>query len=215
MAQSAVDMSRSAEAPSPLARWFEALHDMRGSVRKLNAEEPPEGRLVFFVLLSSMITFLSWTMKGVIVPSADAGQILPIALTLYLLATLILRTAGLYLSASVIGWVCRWFGGQGSARQTRMAMFWGALVAAPIGLAFAILNVALVQFATGVPQIALSTLNALAYLAGSLAFFWYVGAALAEAHQFRSTALVVTLFLLASIAVGGVGLYLSGAGGLL
>ena len=59
-------------------RVWEAWLDMQASTRRLVSENPSEGRLLFYLILSDLVFFLSWTIKGVLAPTSAAAAVMPI-----------------------------------------------------------------------------------------------------------------------------------------
>lgn len=60
-----------------IARILDAWRDMPASTRRLIKERPSEARLFFFVLLSDLIFFLSFSVKTVVSPTSMAESVLP------------------------------------------------------------------------------------------------------------------------------------------
>ena len=88
-------------------------------------------------------------------------------------------------------------GGGGGWRDSRAALFWAALVAAPVMLAGTLLSLLL----TGVP----GQTGAIAGMLGAVAFAWAVAQCISEAHGFTSAWRVLAAVAgLAAALVGGV-----------
>jgi hypothetical protein len=94
---------------------------------------------------------------------------------------LFVRPIGLYAAAGLIGLVARAVGGTGGWRDTRAAVFWSALAAAPIGAVLAAAGAAMAVYG-GAPQA-----GPAGAAAGSVVWAAMLAPALAEAHGFRST----------------------------
>ncbi|MEM1315683.1 MAG: hypothetical protein AAGI51_14080, partial [Pseudomonadota bacterium] len=127
----------SADLNHPLTmndRVVEAWRDMAASTRRLLDEDPSDGRLLFYVIASDMVFFFSWSLKTLLAPTSAASAQLPGDIGLWLLVAILCRTAALYAFATLAAAACQLAGGTGSARDTRAAIFWGALVSAPFGL---------------------------------------------------------------------------------
>jgi hypothetical protein len=159
-----------------LAAWA----GLRGSMRLELDRAPSEGRLLFYAILSGLVWFLgraalvAWGPLGPTYPPAEfRGR-----LAAELVTSVFFRTLALYALAAVAGAVARAAGGTGSWRDSRAALFWAALVAAPAILAAHLLSVLL----TGAPGQAAR----IAGLLGAVAFGWVAAQCLAEAHGFRS-----------------------------
>ena len=129
------------ERSSMLERIWDAWKDMRSSARRLINEAPNESRLVFMVLLSDLVFFLSWSIKTVVAPMTSATNLIPIEISILLIAALMVRTAFMYLFSLVVYWACKLFKGQGSWYETRVCVFWAALVSAPFGFIAALVTV--------------------------------------------------------------------------
>ena len=104
-------------------------------------------------------------------------------------AAIFFRTLAFYALAAVAGWIARAAGGRGDWRDSRAALFWAALVAAPVILAATLLSILL----TGLP----GQLAPAARMVGALAFAWTTAHCFAEAHGFKNVwrvLAVVTVF---------------------
>ena len=159
-----------------LAAWA----NLRGSMRTELDRGPSEGRLLYYAVLSGLVWFLgraallAW---GPVAPALTA-ELFRARIAAELISAVFFRTLALYALAAIIGAVARASGGTGSWRDSRAALFWAALVAAPAMLAAHLLSVLL----TGVPGQA----GAIAVMLGALAFGWAAAHCIAEAHGFRS-----------------------------
>ncbi|MEM8869321.1 MAG: hypothetical protein AAGE38_02900, partial [Pseudomonadota bacterium] len=74
-------------------RVIDAWRDMRASTRRLIDEKPSEHRLLFYVLLSDIIFFLSWSLKTVVSPVSGVKEQVPLEIGAWLIAALMVRTA--------------------------------------------------------------------------------------------------------------------------
>lgn len=175
-------------------RMAGALSNMRQSTRELIDEGPSEARLLFFVLLSDVIFFLSRTLSLVVAPGSATAKFLPLEIGLWLIGILFLRTATLYLFSGLVGFVCRALGGQGSWRDTRAAVFWASLVAAPIGVLGALIGAGFDRLAPAFPVFGTDAFVVAPLSLGIVAFVWFVSAAVAEAQKFTRTSLVFMAF---------------------
>ena len=159
-----------------LAAWA----DLRGSMRAELDRDPSEGRLLYYVVLSGLVWFLgraallSW---GPIAPSLTA-EMFRARIAAELVSAVFFRTLAFYALAAVACAIARAAGGTGGWRESRAALFWAALVAAPAILAAHLLSVLL----TGVPGQA----GAVAGMLGALAVGWTTAHCVAEAHAFTS-----------------------------
>jgi len=166
-------------APLPTRMIF-AWGDLRGSFRAEMARAPAEGALFVMALLSGAFFFLGrvaiyWTSPDA--AYADEGELLS-RVGGEFAGALIFRTLMLYLVAGGVHLLARWAGGVGTGRETRGALFWAALIAAPIGLAGTLGAIALGPDAGGIaPFLA---------RAGDFALILALAHCLAEAHGFAS-----------------------------
>lgn len=191
------------------ARILEAWRDMGASTRRLLGEDPSEGRLLFFVIASDIVFFFSWTLKTILAPTSAAVAQLPLHVGLWLLGAIFLRTALLYVFATLATAACQLCGGQGSARDTRAAIFWGALVSAPFGLAAALLGVALSHGERIAPALQNPLFALPPYYLGLVPFLWFIAAGLATAHRFERVSVMFLALSVATVALSGFGLYLT------
>lgn len=192
-----------------LERLLGAWRDMRESTRALIAENPSEARLLFFVLLSDVIFFLSRTLSLVVAPGSAASKFLPVEIGIWLILALLGRTLTLYVFSGLVGFVCRALGGQGSWRDTRAAVFWASLVAAPVGVAGALIGAAFERLSASLPILATDIFVIAPLSIGIVAFVWFVSAAVAEAQRFTRTSPVFMAFAVLTLvlAVGGIAVY--------
>ena len=168
-------------------RIFDAWKDMRASTRRIINENPSEGRLLFYILLSDMVFFLSWALKAVVAPTLGAKDMLPAEIGIWLIVALFARTASVYLFSMVLGFAMRLFGGKGSWKSTRAGVFWGSLVAAPFGLFFAIITVLFASFETQFPILQDSFVSQAPYWMSLIPFVYFISAGVAEAHNTKQT----------------------------
>ena len=180
-------------------RITDAWHNMHRSTRRLIREEPSEARLLFYVLMSDMIFFLSWSIKTVVAPTAGAVDRVPFEVAFWLIVALFMRTTLMYIFAILLGSVLRLMGGTASWRDTRTAVFWGALVAAPFGFLLALVTVVFRLLEPYVPALGVDTISLLPYWISIMTFLWYISAGLAEAHGFKNTTTVFVCILGVSI----------------
>lgn len=179
------------EGHSNLAeRIYDGWRDMRDATRRLLAENPSEGRLLFYVLMSDMIFFLSWSIKTIIAPMSGAAERMPLEIGGWLIFALLCRTSFMYAFSMVVGSFCRICGGQGNWRDTRSAVFFGALVAAPFGFLFALITVFLYALEPVFPFLGHDYVALWPYSLSLVPFVWFISAGVAEAHKFRNTTTV-------------------------
>lgn len=181
-------------------RVIGAWVDMRASTRLLINERPNEARLLFFVLLSDVLFFLARTLSLVVVPNAATEQFLPLEVGIWLIGVFVLRTAILYVFSGMIGVIGRALGGAASFRETRTAVFWASLVAAPVGVAGALIGAGFGRLAPHVPLFATDAFVIGPLVLGPVAFVWFISASVAEAHKARHTSLVFISFSVLALA---------------
>ncbi|GMG83586.1 hypothetical protein LNKW23_27990 [Paralimibaculum aggregatum] len=185
------------------ARMRLSYSDMRRTTRALIEEAPSEARLLFFVLLSDVIFFLSFGVRLIVSPSQAISEIMPVPAQLgtALLGIFLLRTVTLYLFSAVVCGICRAVGGSGTWRDTRAAIFWASLVAAPVGVLGAIIGAAFSNLEQTIPAFASPTVALPPVLIGVVAFVFFLSAGVAEAHRFARTSPVFIIFSVFTILV--------------
>lgn len=182
-------------------RVIGAWGNMRASTRALIEERPSEARLLFFVMLSDVIFFLARTLSLVVAPNAAAAKVLPLEVALWLIGVFVLRTAALYLFSGVICFFARLIGGTGTWRETRTAVFWASLVAAPVGVLGAMIGTGLGHLAGEFPVLGTDPFVIGPLILGPVAFVWFISASVAEAHKARLTSLVFMTFSMLALAL--------------
>ncbi len=195
-------------------RITDAWRDMRHSTRRLVAEKPSEARLFFYVLMSDLIFFISWSLKTVVSPTLVASSKLPTEIGLWLVIALLCRSFAMYFFSILLGSLARVMGGTGTWRETRTAVFWGALVAAPFGFLCAVVTVVLASFEPSFPILGADWIALPPYWLSLIPFVWFISAGLAEVHGFKRTetvfaamALLATCVMFASLYFRARGLY--------
>ncbi len=185
---------------------------MRASTRALIAEKPSEGRLLYLLLWSNLAFFLSWTLKAVVVPNEAGVSLVSVEIGVLFLAAVIGRTAALYVFAMVAGAVARILGGQGTWRNTRTAVFWGAFVTAPFGVIAAVFSVLFTNLEFHYPIFGAAWISNPPYYLGLLPFVWYISAGVAVAQGFRKTSpIFLAMSVLSLVALVG-GMYFHARG---
>ncbi len=178
------------------ARIRLSYRDMRRTTRALIEENPSEPRLLFFVLLSDVLFFLSRGVSFVVTPGEAVERALPVPaqLGVLLVGALLLRTITLYLFSALVCIVARLFGGDGSWKDTRTGVFWAALVAAPVGILGALIGAGFAHLEPFAPVFAEPILAWPPQLIGLVAFVFFLAAGVAEAHRFPRTSPVFIAF---------------------
>lgn len=193
-------------------RILDAWSDMRASTQRLEGEQPSEARLLFYVMLSDVIFFLSWTIKTVVSPTAAAQAKLPLEIGMWLVLALLVRTSSMYVFAAFMRIVCRIFGGTGTWYQSRIGVFWGALAAAPFGVIAALVTVMMSWFEDSVPILKTDILALPPYYIGLIPFLYFISAGLAEVHGFKRVGFLFMGLSVAAVALSIFALYLSAQG---
>lgn len=193
-------------------RILDGWKNMRLSTRRLVAEQPSEARLFFYVLLSDLIFFISWALKTVVSPTGVATLKLPTEIGLWLIVALFCRSFAMYLFSIILGSVMRILGGPATWKETRTAVFWGALVAAPFGFLCAVLTVVLASLEPIFPVLGADWIALPPYWLSLIPFVWLISAGLAEVNGFKRTDTVFgCMALLATVGLF-VGMYLRAKG---
>ena len=182
-----------------LWRILGAWADLRGSMRAELDRDPSEGRLLFYVMFAGLFRFVGAAMVLAYGPLALTmpedvfrGQIAASFVAIFFLLSLLY-----YAVAATGGALARAMGGTGSWYDSRAAMFWAALVAAPAILASKLLALVL----AGLPGPIVGSVEML----GEVAFAWTTAHCFAEAHGFASVWKVLAVVAgLAAALVGGV-----------
>lgn len=158
-------------------------HTWRAPRAALRAEiaGASEARLMFYALFGSALFTLATVAEQALNPAPGVPEHGARLVVAQMVAGLFFRPLALYGAAAVLGLVCRAAGGRGGWRDTRVATFWSALVAAPAGVALAAAGAAL-SGVGGAPQ----AVAAAGASAGSLVWAALLAPSLAEAHGFRS-----------------------------
>lgn len=193
-------------------RVLDAWRDMRASTRRLIEEQPSEQRLLFYVLMSDIIFFLSWSLKTVVSPVSGVKEQVPLEIGLWLIVALMLRTASMYLFSGITWVAARYFGGTGSWKDTRAGIFWGALVAAPFGFLMAILTVSMSWLEPYFPVLREDWVSLPPYWISLVPFIWFISQGLAESNGFKRNS--ISFMVMSAIALVGLlgAMYLRAAG---
>jgi len=193
-------------------RLVEAWQDMRGSTRRLIRENPSEQRLLFYVLLSDLIVFTSWSLKTTVAPALSISEEIPLEIAAYLVTALFLRTVFMFVFSILIGSAARIAGGTGTWRETRAATFWGCLVAAPIGFFVSAVSIVISLAEQRWPALSIPDSTMHLYWVSMIPFVWYISAGIAEAHGFRRAWTVFAIMALIGMAGAAFALYLTAQG---
>lgn len=188
-----------------IERIYDAWIDMRASCRRLIAENPNEGRLVFLILLSDLIFFLSWSIKTVVSPISSAADYIPAEIGLFLVGALMVRTPAMYLFSIVVFGIAKLFRGQGTWYETRVCVFWAALVSAPFSFIAALVTVGMNGLEDYVPIFREEWISLPPYWLGLIPFVWLISEGISESHKFKNSSPVfIVMTLLSLICLIGV-----------
>jgi len=163
-----------------LWRMLGAWADLRRSMRAELNRAPTEGRLLFYIMLAGLFTFVGEAMELAYGPLALTmpddqfrGRLAAAFIAIFFFLTLLS-----YAVAATGGALARTMGGTGSWRDSRAALFWAALVAAPAVLGAKLLALVL----AGLPGPIVGSVEML----GGVAYAWTTAHCFAEAHGFVS-----------------------------
>lgn len=168
----------------------QAYRDPRRVMARLMADGPSEPRSLFHLMLAAGILFVASLPNAI-----RAAQRLEIddaqtgAIAAHLFGYVFLLPLLVYALAALVHLVARGFGGRGGFGGARAAVFWSALLGAPIALILALLGAG-VEAATGRGQ--LLWLDLLGY-AGLGFWLWLFAANIAEAEGFAITRVLLTV----------------------
>jgi hypothetical protein len=164
---------------------------------------PSEGRALVHLMLACGLYFVA-SLPGAVRQALDIAEPVEGLVAARLFAWLAVAPLAAYGLAAALHLVARSFGGAAGFRGARAAVFWWALLVAPLTLALALLGAGLEVAAPGL--LPLTPWLGYAVLAFAL---WLLASALAEAEGFASTgrvvAVVATAYLAAVLAIGNLG----------
>lgn len=184
-----------------LNRILDAYSDMRSSTREFIKTKPSEARLLFLALLSDVIFLLARSISMVVAPPPDVQASLPQYIGLGIVIAFLARTSLFYVFAIIAKAVSVPFGGKGGWYETRCAVFWAALVSAPVEIVGSAMTVAAVYLGSSMPFFNSTLLTETPYFIGPIAFGFFLAAGVAEAQGFRYTYRVMAV-----LAILGIGL---------
>lgn len=188
--------------PSVTARVLNSYLDMQTTTRQFIAEKPSEGRLLLVLMLSNLFFVLSWSIKALITPTASAAEMMGADVTLWIVMAMMLRITAIYAMALVIGVVCKALGGNATMQETRAGVFWGAFVAAPIGLAIAGLASLIASLDQALPFLQYESIQMMPYWLGLVPFIWFVAKGAASANRLNNTIPLFGAMAAACVAMG-------------
>ncbi len=193
-------------------RIWRSWKDMRAATRNLIDEKPSEARLLFFVLLSDIVFFLSMSLKTVVAPPESFKSEIPLSIGLVLIGALFLRTTVMYIFSFILAKGSAAFGGKGTWYDTRVGVFWGAIVAAPFGLLMALITIFMNWLEPTLPILGNKWVALVPYWLGVLPFMWIISQGLSEAQHFKSnkTSFIVLSIVALVVLAGGIFFGISG-----
>lgn len=196
------------------SRIVQSWRDMRTHTRGLIEEHLSEHRLLFYVMLSDLIFFVSFSIRTLVSPAEITKSAIGLETAKWLVAALLIRTAIMYLLSFLIYTASKMSGGTGSWYDTRVGTFWGALVSAPFDIMLALIGGAISYHQGNYPVLSNSVIALIVLWGGFLPFFWYISQGIAEAQGFKRNliafgALLVlgSLTLYAAVFFGATGLH--------
>jgi hypothetical protein len=161
-----------------------AYGDPRGAMSAQLAQGPNEPRALFHLMLAAGLFFVASLPNAIReARSLAVDDALSGVIAAHLFGYLFVAPLIAYGMAALVHLLARSFGGTGGFLSARAAVFWAALLGAPIALALALIGVG-AEVATGRER--LLSLDVLGY--ASLGFWlWLFAASLAEAEGFSAT----------------------------
>ncbi|MEO0426260.1 MAG: Yip1 family protein [Pseudomonadota bacterium] len=180
-------------------RIFRAWKDPRTTMRGVLDANPSEGRILMFAMASGVLLFMAECFRIMLQASRSGAALdqLSATFTASFVALLVLRPLMLYGLAALTGLIARRAGGTGSWRDTRAAICWTALTAAPISVLATFAEVLLIQ--AGIAGVSLGPIGVAAF-AGMMAY------CIAEAHGFSRVWVVFSIIAGVTLAVWGLAL---------
>jgi hypothetical protein len=172
--------------------------DPRGAMRAQVAIGLSEPRALFHLTLACALLFVASLPNAVrTARGLDIADPVEGAVAAHLFGWMAVAPLLAYALAAAVHLAARAFGGRGGFLGARAALFWSALLAAPLALALAAVGVAV----EAVPALA----GPAAWLGYAAAGFglWLFAASLAEAEGFPATARVAAAVAVAAIAAAG------------
>ncbi len=184
-----------------------AYRDPRGAMARLMAEGPREPRALFHLMLAAGILFVASLPNAIReARRLEIDDALSGAIAAHLFAYVFLLPLIAYGASALVHLGALAFGGRGGFIGARAAVFWSALLGAPIALAVALIGAA----GEAVSGRQLPWLDLLGY-AGLAFWLWLFAASLAEAEGFARTSRVLLAAGLGFIVAAAALAVLSGA----
>ncbi len=178
----------------------QAWRDPRAAMAAEIGRGLSEPRVLVQLLLACVLLFVASLPNAVREARAlSVDDAVGAAVSAHLFGYIALLPLGAYAIAALAHLASRAFGGRGSFLSARAALFWSALVVAPVALALALLGVGVeIGGVAGLlPVVALLRFAALAF------WLWIFAASLAEAEGFSATVRVAAVVIAAFAGVAG------------
>lgn len=187
---------------------LEGWRDPRGAMARQVALGLSEARALLHLMIACGLYFVASLpnavrgAQGLAIENPIEG-----AISAHVFGYLALAPLIAYALAAIVHVVARAFGARGGFVAARSALFWAALLGAPLALVVAMAGVA-TEGASWAPGLIL----ALSYVALGF-WFWLFAASLAEAEGFSRTGWVAATVVVAFGGIAGVLGFLAGRGG--
>jgi hypothetical protein len=183
--------------------------DPRASMARQVAAGLSEGRALVHLMLACGLLFVA-SLPNAIRESRALSIEDPVegAIAAHLFGFLALAPLLAYGLAVLVHLAARAFGARGGFRAARAALFWSALLAAPVALALALLGTAIEALVPALLPLA----TGLGY-AGLAFWLWLFAASLAEAEGFAATGRVAAVVAAAFAGLAGLLGLAAGGGG--
>ncbi|QHQ34812.1 hypothetical protein [Algicella marina] len=170
----------------------EAYRDVPGDFARRSAHPPGEPRLLVYAFVAGLAGFVSGLPGTLAEARAGIAETGEGEVSAYLIAAffgaVFIFPLFLYGLAALVRVISRMFGGTGTGPGTRHAVFWGVLLALPLGILGALAG----PWLAGVH---LWLLNGILYLG----FLWLLSGTVLVAENFRHRAKVIFAFLVPSL----------------
>lgn len=173
-------MSADAGSPGPVRAFFHFYLSPRRSVRSVLDRRPSEAALTAMIMLACVIVLLGRLVQ-VHLQYANPDDRLELSMQ-HTVTQLIFLPLFYFGFAAIVRMIARLFGGEAGWRESRIAVFWAALVSSPIMVAALLFPVLLLNM----PMLVRVVVGQL----GGAFLAWALAQCIAEAFGFRRTWLV-------------------------
>jgi hypothetical protein len=197
MARRPMPTAADAPAPAALGLFDRIVMTWRAPRRaaRVEIDAADEARLLFYAFAAAIFGLIGAVGAQALNPAPAIAADFQQWVVTKTVVGLFVQPLGYYGAAGIMGLLCRGAGGTGGWRDTRAAVFWTALAAAPAGAMLAVVGGALTAGGAGLWPAAVGK------AAGSAVWAALLAPALAEAHGFRSAWPVFGVFALITLAV--------------